>query len=136
MNNLNPLLYLQEFKVVNGIILDRDVEEYFLEKIYPKYNNKILTYIKKSFAVYSKKELLQKYGINVTKITYLDGCANLEIKAIDNKKNILRAQVEGKICYQYKSKEWGNNEDGMWFNSIILFDLNGWSKLEKIYLGS
>lgn len=125
---LNPLQCLMEF--------DNHLYSYFKNNVYPKLKGTIVSYAKNVFAKYAKQNLLLKHGVKINKILDIDGCYNLDISYVDPERKIYKAQAEGRIEYSYTSKDYGTDEDGMWFNSIIFFRMDGWYKLVRIYLGS
>ena len=118
--NLNPFIILRES--YNSSLYD-----YFQKSIYPK--------IKNTSTQVARQMFLKKYPN--FKITGMDDSYGFDIEYVDPESKTYRAYVEGVIDYKYRDEDDGSMwDDGMYYHVIVFFNLNGWYKLARIYLGS
>ena len=120
MKNLNPFIILRESYNPN-------LYDYFQKSIYPK--------IKNTSTQVAKQMFCREYPDS--KITGIDDSYALDIEYVDPENKIYRAYVEGVIDYKYRDEDDGSIwDDGMYYHVIVFFNLNGWYKLARIYLGT
>lgn len=118
-NNLNPFIILREG-------YNPDLYNYFEKSIYPKIKNTGIQVAKQMFC--------REYPNS--KITGIDGCYGFDIEYVDPENKIYRAYVEGVIDYKYRDEDGSMWDDGMYYHVIVFFNLNGWYKLARVYLGT
>lgn len=132
MSNLNPLLEFDNQ-------LYNQLYNYFNSFIYPKIKPVIIPYALKLFnraMKHDEEEHKEWNNFKFLKINRVEDNFGLDIDYKNKEKKIYIADLEGCINYTSKDDYRGIHSQNYYFQTIILFNTNGWYKIEEIFLGS